>query len=143
VTTPTTEIKRLVVPAAEDAVLLMWAVNMLVPDALEVMAAWGFTYKAQLVWVKDSPGPGNWFRNQHEMLLLGIKGRFPAPDPEDRAPSVVQAKRRRHSEKPACVYELIERMYPHAAKVELFARGKPRPGWVTWGNEAEDAAEES
>jgi N6-adenosine-specific RNA methylase IME4 len=140
------EIKAFAVPAAQDAVLLLWAVNMLLPEALEVMAAWGFTYKAKLVWVKDSPGPGNWFRNQHETLLLGIKGRFPAPDPEDRVASVAEARRGRHSEKPACVYELIERMYPHASKVELFARGKPRPGWVIWGNEAdtaEDTEEES
>jgi N6-adenosine-specific RNA methylase IME4 len=135
------EIKALAVPAAEEAVLLLWAVNMLLPEALEVMAAWGFTYKAQLVWVKDSPGPGNWFRNQHEMLLLGIRGGFPPPDPEDRAASVLEARRGRHSEKPACVYELIERMYPHASKLELFARGKARSGWVSWGNEAEAAAD--
>jgi N6-adenosine-specific RNA methylase IME4 len=135
--------KALALPAAEDAVLFLWAVNMLLPQALEVMAAWGSTYKAQAVWVKDSPGPGNWFRNQHETLLLGTKGRFPAPEPEDRVASVVQARRGRHSEKPAYVYELIERMYPRASKVELFARGKPRPGWVKWGNETEPAEEAS
>ena len=102
------------------------------------MEAWGFTYKAQLVWVKDRPGTGNWFRNQHETLLLGIRGRFPAPDPEDRVASVIPAKRGRHSQKPACVYERIERMYPPASKVELFARGKQRPSWVFWGNEVDE-----
>ncbi len=143
-TVPTKEIKAVPVPAADDAVLLLWAVNMLLPEALEVMEAWGFTYKAQLVWVKESPGLGNWVRIQHELLPIGQKGRFPAPDPEDRPSSVVEARRGRHSQKPACVYELIERMYPHASKVELFARGTPRPGWVFWGNEVEDdgAAEE-
>ncbi|HUP22980.1 MAG TPA: MT-A70 family methyltransferase [Thermoanaerobaculia bacterium] len=133
------EIKAHAVPAAENAVLFLWAVNCLLPEALEVMEAWGFTYKAQIVWVKDRPGTGNWVRNQHELLLIGRKGSFPAPDPEDRVASVVSAKRGRHSQKPACVYELIERMYPHASKLELFARGKARPGWVFWGNEVEES----
>jgi len=137
-TLPTAEIKAIRVPAADNAVLFLWAVNSLLPQALEVMAAWGFTYKAQLVWVKETVGPGNWFMNQHELLLLGRKGSFPAPDPEDRVASVIEAKRRGHSQKPECVRELIERMYPPASKLELFARGKPRPGWVFWGNEVEE-----
>ena len=36
-----------------------------------------------------------------------------------------------------CFYELIERMYPRASKLELFARGPARPGWTSWGNQAE------
>jgi N6-adenosine-specific RNA methylase IME4 len=51
--------------------------------------------------------------------------------------SVVEAPRRRHSEKPDVFYELIERMYPHASKLELFHRGPPRPGWAAWGDESE------
>jgi N6-adenosine-specific RNA methylase IME4 len=51
--------------------------------------------------------------------------------------SVVEAPRGRHSEKPKVFYELIERMYPHATRLELFARGKQRPGWTFWGNEVE------
>ena len=47
----------------------------------------------------------------------------------------IEAKRGRHSQKPACVYELLERMYPRASKLELFARGRPRVGWSAWGNE--------
>jgi ParB-like chromosome segregation protein Spo0J len=82
-TLPLEEIKAIPVPAADNAVLFMWAVNCLLPQALEVMDAWGFTYKAQLVWVKEKVGPGNWFMNQHELILLGRKGSFPAPDPED------------------------------------------------------------
>ena len=133
------EIQALKVPAAEDAVLFLWAVNCLLPEALQVIEAWGFAYKAQLVWVKDRPGTGNWVRNQHELLLIGRKGSFPTPDPEDRVASVITAKRGRHSQKPISVYEAIERMYPLASKVELFARGKERPGWIFWGNEFEPA----
>jgi N6-adenosine-specific RNA methylase IME4 len=140
-TTPTPAINAMAVPAADNAVLFLWAVNCLLREALEVMEAWGFEYLTNLVWVKPSIGLGRWARNRHELLLIGRKGSFPAPELEDLPDSVIEAKRGRHSEKPACVYELIERMYPQASKLELFARGKERPGWRFWGNEAEPAEE--
>lgn len=134
---PLQEIKELTVPAADDSVLLLWAVASLLPQALEVIKAWGFTYKSNLIWDKQSIGPGVWFRNQHEQLLIATRGNWHPAEPEDRVPSVIRAPRGRHSQKPAVFYELIERMYPHASKLELFARGKTRPGWQAWGNEAE------
>jgi N6-adenosine-specific RNA methylase IME4/ParB-like chromosome segregation protein Spo0J len=140
-TTPTPEIKALRLPTAENAVLFMWAVSCLLLEALEVMEAWGFRYLTNLAWVKPSIGPGRRVRNRHELLLYGQKGELPAPDPEDLPDSVIEAPRGRHSEKPAVVYELIERMYPASTKVELFARGKARPGWVVWGNEAGENSE--
>jgi N6-adenosine-specific RNA methylase IME4 len=132
------EITALAVPAAEDALLLLWAVNCLLPEALEVMAAWGFAYLTNLVWIKPSIGLGRWVRNRHELLLLGRKGSFQAPELEDLPDSVVASPRGRHSEKPPGFSELIERMYPRASKVELFARGTPPPGWVFWGNEVDE-----
>jgi hypothetical protein len=115
-------------PTADNAVLFLWAVNSLLPEALQVMDAWGFEYLTNLAWIKQSIGLGRWIRNQHELLLLGRRGNYPAPDPHTLCSSVIEADRRRHSQKPDQVYELIERMYPHASKVELFARGTPRPG---------------
>ncbi len=135
-TMPLEEIKALPVPAADDAVCFLWAVNGLLPAALEVLAAWGFTYVTHLVWVKPSIGLGNWARNRHELLLWGRKGSYPVPEPADRPDSVIEAPRGRHSEKPAVFYELIERTYPNATRVELFAR-QTRPGWTAWGNEVD------
>jgi N6-adenosine-specific RNA methylase IME4 len=132
------EIKAIEVRAAEQAVLFIRAVSALLPEALEVIESWSFEYKSCLVWVKPSIGPGVWLRNRHELLLLARKGSLAPPQPEDRVDSVLEAPRGRHSEKPEVVYELIERMYPRASKVELFARGTPRPGWVVWGNEVEE-----
>ena len=137
VTMPLEEIKALPVPAAEDSVLLLWAVASKLPEALEVMRAWGFEYKTCLVWIKDWIGLGTWVRHRHELLLLGRRGNYAPPDPEDRPDSVIEAPRGAHSEKPTCVYELIERAYPLASKLELFARGVPRSGWSAWGNEVE------
>jgi N6-adenosine-specific RNA methylase IME4 len=105
------------------------------------MQTWGFAYKTNLVWVKPSIGLGNWARNRHELLLLGRKGNHPTPDPEHRPDSVIEAPRGRHSQKPSSVYELIETAHPQASKLELFARGTPRPGWTSWGNQLESASD--
>jgi N6-adenosine-specific RNA methylase IME4 len=135
-------IKALGVPeiVTPDAVLYLWALPHMVPSALEVMAAWGFDYRTDLVWVKDKIGLGEWVRQQHEVLLIGRRGAFPAPPTAVRSPSVVRAPRSEHSAKPDIFAELIERWYPESAKIELFRRGPPRPGWKAWGNQAEAAA---
>jgi N6-adenosine-specific RNA methylase IME4/ParB-like chromosome segregation protein Spo0J len=129
------EIKSLQPPAAEESILFLWAVNCLLPEALEVMDAWGFSYRSNAVWDKQAQGQGQWFLQQHELLLVGIKGGFPTPEPKRRSSSVICSPKRRHSQKPDCVYELIERIYPQVSKLELFARN-PRPGWSAWGNQA-------
>jgi N6-adenosine-specific RNA methylase IME4 len=133
-TLPLDQIKALEVPAADDAVLFLWAVSALLPQALAVIESWGFEYKTNLVWEKEWIGPGVWLRNRHELLLVARRGAFSPPEPEDRVDSVLEAPRGRHSEKPERVYELLEQMYPHASKLELFARRR-RPGWAAWGNE--------
>ncbi|MFN2468178.1 MAG: MT-A70 family methyltransferase [Gaiellaceae bacterium] len=133
-TLPLAEIKALQPPAATDAILFLWAVNCLLPQALELLAAWGFAYRTNIVWVKPSIGLGFWARNRHELLLLGRRGNYPLPERERCPDSVLAAPRGRHSEKPACFYELIERMYPQARRLELFAR-TARSGWSAWGNE--------
>lgn len=130
------EIKALEVPAAEDALLFLWGVNSMTPEALEVMAAWGFEYLTNFAWCKDRWGLGPFNRTQHELLHVGRRGTFAPPATKRRPSSVIDARRGRHSEKPACVYELIESMYPYASKLELFARCT-RPGWAAWGNQAE------
>ena len=130
----TKSICDLKVPSAEDAVLFLWATNPKLEEALQVMKAWGFTYKTNLVWVKDKLGTGYYFRAQHELLLLGVKGKPNVPLEADRPPSVLNATRRKHSQKPEEIYVLIERMYPQGNYLELFARGK-RERWTMWGNE--------
>jgi len=129
------EIKGLHVPAAEDAVLFLWGLGCHLPQAIDVLAAWGFRYVAEAVWIKQSIGLGTWVRYQHEPLLIAVRGSMRAPEPELRFPSVIHAPRREHSRKPEKIYELLERAYPHCSKLELFARGTPRPGWAAWGNE--------
>jgi N6-adenosine-specific RNA methylase IME4 len=133
-TLPLADICALVAPATPDAVLFLWATSPLLPEALQVITAWGFSYKGSMVWDKDM-GTGNWVLNCHELLLIAVRGDMPCPAPANRPKSVVHAPRGGHSAKPEEFAALIDRMYPGLPKVEMFAR-RARSGWTVWGNEA-------
>ena len=113
-------------------VLFMWATSPLLPEALSVLKAWGFTYKASLVWCKGkAPGMGWFVRTAHEFLLIGT--REDNTHPRTRPFSVISAESGAHSKKPTEVYAMLEEMY-EGPYVELFAR-RPVSGWEGWGNE--------
>lgn len=116
----------------EESVLFLWATSPLLPEALQVLAAWGFTYKTCLIWSKDrAPGIGWYLKTNHELLLLGVRAE--TPHPTEKPYSVQSAEVGKHSEKPVLFYSLIESMYP-GPYLELFARSN-RQGWKGWGNE--------
>jgi N6-adenosine-specific RNA methylase IME4 len=126
--------------ATDAAVLFLWTTAPHLQESFQALAAWGFEYKSNAVWVKDKIGLGFFIRGQHELLLIATRGDMPCPLPANRPPSVITAPRREHSRKPDEAYELIERMYPDLPKIELFARQKARDGWSCWGNEVGTAA---
>lgn len=137
-TLKTQEIMDFPIPeiVADDAILFLWVTNAMLPDGLKVAEAWGFDYKSNFSWIKDKIAMGFWTRGQHELLFICKKGNLRAPADENRFPSVIQAPRRGHSEKPEIVYDMIETMYPNRTYIELFARGiEPREGWTYWGDE--------
>jgi N6-adenosine-specific RNA methylase IME4 len=119
----------------KDAILFLWTTAPKLADAMRVISAWGFTYKTCAIWDKDWTGMGNYFRIQHELLLIATRGEIPPPETDNRPASIVRHKRStKHSEKPDVFYDIIEAMYPELPKVELFAR-RSRKGWKFWGNE--------
>jgi N6-adenosine-specific RNA methylase IME4 len=116
----------------EATVLFLWATSPLLPEALAVMAAWGFEYKASVIWDKGKAPSIGWFvKTQHEFLLIGARAETPHPDAKPA--SVIRISPTRHSVKPAEIYDLIESMYD-GPYLELFERGQARPGWEAWGN---------
>lgn len=119
--------------AADTSVLFIWATNPLLPEALQVMSSWGFTYKTNMAWIKDKGrGKGWYLRSKHELLLIGVREQ--TPPPIERPDSCFEAERGPiHSRKPIMAYEIIESMYP-GNKIELFSR-TTRDGWDAWGNE--------
>lgn len=130
---------------AEDiSHLYLWVPNALLPEGLEVMAAWGFRYKTNLVWEKvrkdggpDGRGVGFYFRNVTELLLFGVKGTgMRTLQPARTQVNLVGSQKREHSRKPDEIIDLIEQCSP-GPYLELFARGD-REGWTLWGNQANE-----
>lgn len=128
----------------EPAHLYLWVPNALLPDGLKVMQAWGFEYKANIVWHKirkdggsDGRGVGFYFRNVTELLLFGIRGKNARTEAPGRSQvNLIASRKREHSRKPDEQYDLIERC-SKGPYLELFARGT-RPGWTYWGNQADE-----
>jgi N6-adenosine-specific RNA methylase IME4 len=125
--------------AADDCVLFLWATAPMLPQALLVMEAWGFNYRSGYVWAKDKIGTGYWGRNQHEHLLIGVKGKIPAPAMGTQYPTIIKGFTSRHSAKPECVLDMIEQYFPTLPKIELNRRGPARKNWDSWGNESEQS----
>jgi N6-adenosine-specific RNA methylase IME4 len=121
--------------AARDAVLFIWAVPAIFPDALEVVSAWGFTYKTFAVRVKRNIACGLWFRGQHDPLIVATRGNMPPPPELHSSVFFDDAPTGPHSAKPDAVRDWIAEAYPGAGRIELFAR-TASPGWVAWGNQA-------
>jgi len=122
------------VPAGENSVLFLWATAPKIIEALKVMESWGFTYKTNLVWIKDKIGMGYHVRGRHELLFIGTKGKGRLPAATEKWESVIFAARREHSCKPTIIYDIIEGAYPNCKYLELFARER-REHWVSWGDE--------
>jgi N6-adenosine-specific RNA methylase IME4 len=124
--------------AAQDAALFMWATFPMLPEALELIRAWGFAYKTGGPWAKRSSTGNKWafgtgyiFRSAAELLLVGTRGKPTWLSKSER--NLWVAPIREHSRKPDCVREMIERLAP-GPRLELFAR-ESVPGWVGWGDE--------
>lgn len=130
------DICALPVPADDNCVLYLWATAPLLVEALQVVDAWGFTYKTSAVWDKEKIGVGYWFRGQHELLLVGVRGKVSPPPQPLRVSSVYREARTAHSRKPDIVRTHIASWFPDVPKLEMFCR-YPSPGWHVWGNQVD------
>lgn len=126
---------------AEQSHCYLWVPNALLQEGLATLDAWGFTYKAMLVWAKrrkdggpDGRGVGFYFRNTTEPILFGVRGRLRTLPPARSQVNIIETRKREHSRKPDEQYGIIEACSP-GPYLELFAR-YPRAGWTAWGDEA-------
>lgn len=124
-------------PLADDCRLFMWRVSSMVEEAYQVVRAWGFVPKAEIVWNKTTVNGNPWFgmgrqvRMSHETCIIAVRGR-----PERLSASVISrfsAPVGRHSEKPNAFFGIVEKLSP-GPYVELFSRSY-RPGWTCYGNQ--------
>lgn len=134
------EIKALDVAGIADknCLLWLWATSPMLLQALEVVNAWGFTYKTHGSWVKTTKagvptmGTGYVLRGAHEPFIIAARGK---PKIHSRSiRSVIMAQRREHSRKPDQAYLAAAALAGDVAKADLFSR-QSRENWSSWGNE--------
>ncbi len=164
------DIKKLPVKniAAKDCMLFMWTIDTHIPQALEVIKSWGFTYKTVgFTWTKLNKtakldkvdvskdiftGMGYWTRANPEICFMAETPEFDVDrcllatmgHPKRQSASVRKAVldyRREHSRKPDQIYGRIEQLLGDIPRIELFAR-QEREGWHSWGNEVTKFNEE-
>lgn len=128
--------------ADDNAVLFLWCTFPCLKQALDLIDAWGFSYKTcGFVWVKRNRksdgwfwGLGYWTRANAELCLLATKGK-----PKRVSCAVHQicdARIMEHSRKPDEIRDRICKLLgENVAKIELFARQSVE-GWDCWGDEA-------
>jgi N6-adenosine-specific RNA methylase IME4 len=129
---------------APTAHLYLWVPNALLPEGIQILRAWGFEYKSNIVWHKirkdggsDGRGVGFYFRNVTELVLFGVRGKNARTLPPGRRQvNYLKSQKREHSRKPDELYDIVESCSP-GPYLELFARGT-RKGWAAWGNQASD-----
>ena len=117
-------------------VLFLWATVPMLPDAVDVMRVWGFSYKTMLVWHKTGRlGLGYWFRGNAEVCLVGVTKGVKAFRCQES--NIIAAPVTRHSSKPQAFFDLVEPICDRCdltPRLELFAR-EQRDGWDAWGDE--------
>jgi len=149
--------------AAEKAVLAMWCPSSLLVEGLDIMKAWGFEYKQTFIWVKTKKSEsvrskinkwtkkptdvvellnsllnfkmGHLFRQTHELVLLGVRGKGIYNNMANRSQiSVNLYPATKHSEKPDALQDALYKIFPKAKKLEMFAR-RDKKGWQCVGFE--------
>jgi N6-adenosine-specific RNA methylase IME4 len=129
--------------SSKNSHLYLWVPNALLNEGLEVMEAWGFKYKANLIWHKvrkdcgpDGRGVGFYFRNTTEIILFGVRGSMRTLQPGRTQVNIIRTQKQEHSRKPDELYKIIEGCSP-GPYLEIFARGK-RKNWDVFGNQANE-----
>ncbi len=133
---------------AKDAILFLWRLASMQQDALDVVHAWGFTVKSEIVWQKLTKNSQPWFgmgrtvRASHETCIVAVRGRaskviraknirsaFSAHDPVDAAGKYI------HSAKPDAFFsDVVMPLVGDVKRLEIFARTR-RLGWDAIGNQ--------
>jgi len=114
--------------AADDCHIYVWITNRSLPKGFALLKAWGFRYVTILTWCKPSIGVGNYFRNNTEHVLFGIRGSLPVTHQDIGTWFSAPRGPDGHSSKPDEFYELVRRASP-GPRAEWFGR-REREGFV-------------
>lgn len=130
----TEDMKKMQIPADDNAVLFLWTNAKELINSLEIVNAWGFTYRDQAVWDFEKVNTANLcFESRHKILLVATKG-DKLPKPALTKTSVFRERSDKTDLKPAYYYETIARMFPEGAYLDVFAKEPFNSKWTTFYN---------
>ena len=113
----------------DSAHLHIWASNATFPVALAVVKAWGFAYHSCLVCLKPTMGPGDYWRESHAFLLLGVRGQLPFSD--SNQPSWIECEWPEDGNKPDSIRELVEAVSP-GPYLFMYGNLQPNGDWSVY-----------
>jgi N6-adenosine-specific RNA methylase IME4/ParB-like chromosome segregation protein Spo0J len=116
----------------DDCHLYLWTTQRFLPDALDVLEAWGFKYHCQFTWVKPTGFTPFTFMFNSEHVLFAWRGNLKV---ERQGLKVTfEAPVVGHSVKPDVFYDTVRQASP-GPRLDMFNR-RPLEGFDVWGNEA-------
>lgn len=121
----------------DNSILFLWTIDKYLFEAEQLAKSIGYKLHARMIWNKVTGIPAAFtVRYGHEYLLYMYKGKLIPVALEERGKihTVFTERAKRHSQKPEEAYRIIEKLYPQARKLELYARNT-RDGWDCWGND--------
>ena len=130
-------LESFVAQTEDNSILFLWTIDKFLFEAQKIAEELEYKLHARMIWNKVTGIPCAFtIRYGHEYLLYMYKGKFSpvAKGERGKIHSVFKEQVRKHSQKPEIAYKIIERLYPDAKKIELFARNR-REGWDAWGNQ--------
>ena len=121
----------------DNSVLFLWTIDKYLFEAQRIAEELGYKLHARMIWNKVTGIPAAFtVRYGHEYLLYMYRGKLlpVAKNERGKIHTVFTEKVVKHSQKPNVSYEIIERLYPDARRLEMYAR-RERDGWDCWGDE--------
>lgn len=132
------DMKKMQIPADDNAILFLWTNSKDLIGSLEIVTAWGFVYREHTVWDFGKTKTASLcFESRHKILLVATKGDN-YPTPALKKASVFQERSRRTDFKPTYYYETIERMFPKEAYLDVFSAKPFNSKWTNFFNNSEE-----
>ena len=132
----------------KDSICFMWVTDSHLKEGIEVLEAWGFTYKTiGFNWIKKTSKNNTcvnfapWTLKSSEICLIGTKGTMTKYKTSNSVRQLIEVERTKHSKKPDEARIRINELFNDSKKIELFAR-ESSSGWDRWGDEADIKSKE-
>lgn len=128
------DMKKIQIPADDNAILFLWSNSTDLIASLEIITAWGFTYREHAIWDFGKAKTAELcFETRHKVLLVATKGDN-LPKPKLKKASVYQERSEATEVKPTYYYETIERMFPEESYLDVFSAEPYNQKWATMFN---------